>query len=79
MYTSIQKWGNSSAVRLPKAAMEKAGLQQHDRVEILVQEGSLLITPARRHLTLRERAAGYSGEYRPEEWQTGEIVGKEAW
>ena len=79
MYTTIQKWGNSRAVRLPKAVLEKAGLQENDRVEIRVENGYLLIVPAKKHLTLRERAAGYRGDYRPVEWDTGKPEGKEVW
>ncbi|MDP2871126.1 MAG: AbrB/MazE/SpoVT family DNA-binding domain-containing protein [Bacillota bacterium] len=79
MYTTIQKWGNSQAVRLPKAALEKAGLQENDRVEIIVHDGNLLIVPTKKHLTLRERAAGYLGDYRPLEWDTGKPAGKEVW
>jgi antitoxin MazE len=80
MYTTIQKWGNSQAVRLPKAALEKAGLQENDRVEIRVHDRrNLLIVPSKRHLTLRERAAGYHGDYRPVEWDTGKPAGKEVW
>ncbi|MEJ0025378.1 MAG: AbrB/MazE/SpoVT family DNA-binding domain-containing protein [Rhizomicrobium sp.] len=30
----IAKWGNSLAVRLPKALVEKLGLKEGDRVEI---------------------------------------------
>jgi len=79
VYTTVQKWGNSQAIRLPKAALEKTGLKENDRVEIQVHDSSLLIVPVRKHLTLRERAAGYAGDYRPVEWDTGRPVGKEVW
>lgn len=79
MYTTIQKWGNSQALRLPKAIIEKAGLQENDRVEIRVQNGNLLIVPLKKRLTLQERAAGYQGDYQPMEWDTGKPVGKEVW
>jgi hypothetical protein len=32
MFTTIQKWGNSQAVRLPKAVLEKASLKENDAV-----------------------------------------------
>ena len=35
MITTIQKWGNSQAVRLPKAVLESLMLQENDQVEIL--------------------------------------------
>lgn len=79
MFTTIQKWGNSKAVRLPKAVIEKTGLQENDRVEIRVQNGNILIVPQKKHLTLQERVAGYRGEYQPTEWDTGNPAGKEIW
>ncbi len=81
MYTTIQKWGNSRAVRLPKAALEKAGLKEKDTVEIRAEEGLLVIVPypAKKHLTLEERSAGYQGDYQPGEWDTGKPSGKEIW
>ncbi len=79
MYTTIQKWGNSQAVRIPKAVLEKAGLRENDRVEVKVENGNLLITPVNKHLTLQERSAGYEGDYRPVEWDTGKPAGKEVW
>ena len=45
MYTSIQKWGNNQAVRLPKAVLEKAGLKESDRLEIRTENGNVLLIP----------------------------------
>jgi antitoxin MazE len=79
LYTTIQKWGNSQAVRIPKIILEKAGLRENDRVEIRVEKGNLLIIPQKKHLTLQERAAEYNGDYQPVEWDTGKPKGKEIW
>jgi antitoxin MazE len=79
VYTAIQKWGNSQAVRLPKIILEKAGLNENDQVELIVEEGKVIIVPAKKHLTLKERAADYDGDYKPLEWDTGRPVGKEIW
>ncbi len=79
MNTTIQKWGNSRAVRLPKSILEKAGIQENDSVELVVKEGNIIITPTRKHLTLRERAAEYNGGYKPREWASGNPTGNEIW
>jgi antitoxin MazE len=79
MYTTIQKWGNSRAVRLPRSILEKAGLEEKDQVELVVKDGNITIVPARKHLTLRERAADYHKTYKPTEWDTGKPTGKEIW
>ncbi len=77
MYTSIQKWGNSQAVRLPKHILEQAGLNENDKVEISVQDGKLMIIPVKRHKKLAERIAEYEGDYQCHEWDTGKPAGKE--
>ncbi|MDD3350061.1 MAG: AbrB/MazE/SpoVT family DNA-binding domain-containing protein, partial [Eubacteriales bacterium] len=76
-YTTIQKWGNSQAIRLPKAALLNARLKENDRVEIKVEDGNLLIIPAKKHTTLQERIAEYTAEYKCSECDTGESAGKE--
>lgn len=77
MFTSIQKWGNSQAVRLPKSLLEMAGLQENDKVEIKVQDGNLLIIPVKKHKKLAERIAEYQKDYQCTEWDTGKPAGKE--
>lgn len=77
MYTSIQKWGNSQAVRLPKAILEKAGLNQNDQVELKVCDGNVVIIPVKKHRPLADRIAEYKGEYKCRELDTGDSVGNE--
>ncbi len=77
MYTTIQKWGNSQALRLPKAILEMAKLNENDKVEIKVQDGNLIIVPVKKHITLQERIAEYKGDYSCGEWDTGKPQGKE--
>jgi antitoxin MazE len=77
MFTTIQKWGNSQAVRLPKAILEKASLKENDKVEITVKDGNLIITPVKKHVTLQERIAEFQGDYLCSEWDTGKPTGKE--
>ncbi len=79
MFTTIQKWGNSQAVRLPKAILEKASLKENDKVEIRAEEGNLIIVPVKKHITLQERIAEYKGDYGCSEWDTEKPTGKEVW
>ncbi|AGL00002.1 AbrB/MazE/SpoVT family DNA-binding domain-containing protein [Desulfoscipio gibsoniae] len=76
MYGTIQKWGNSQAIRLPKAILEMAKLNENDKVEIKVQDGNLIISPVKKHKTLQERIAEYNGDYKCSEWDTGKPVVK---
>ncbi|NRN26776.1 AbrB/MazE/SpoVT family DNA-binding domain-containing protein [Photorhabdus heterorhabditis] len=43
----LKKWGNSPSVRLPVAIMQKASLNVDDTVEIVVEEGRIIITPVK--------------------------------
>ncbi len=77
MYTTIQKWGNSQGIRLPKVILEMANLSENDTVELKVENGNVIIAPAKKHISLKERIAEYEGDYQAHEWDTGSSVGKE--
>ena len=77
MYTTIQKWGNSQAVRLPKSILELANINENDKVLIKVQDGNLIIVPVKKHRSLDDRIAEYKEDYKVEEWVTGKPTGKE--
>ncbi len=48
MKAKIQKWGNSLAVRLPKAITEKADIVIEDEVDIDVEDtGKVVLLPCR--------------------------------
>ncbi|MCL2035705.1 MAG: AbrB/MazE/SpoVT family DNA-binding domain-containing protein [Oscillospiraceae bacterium] len=79
MQTTIQKWGNSQAIRLPKAILETAQLGENETVQIFAEQDKIIIKRAniRKHRTLTERLEGWTGEYVFEEWDTGAPVGRE--
>lgn len=43
----ISRWGNSAAIRLPKAVLDELGLKQGETVELNVRDGKGIIEPAR--------------------------------
>ncbi|HTF56554.1 MAG TPA: AbrB/MazE/SpoVT family DNA-binding domain-containing protein [Planctomycetota bacterium] len=45
MNTRIQKWGNSLALRIPKAAADEAGLTRGSEVDLKVEQGKLVVRP----------------------------------
>ena len=85
MLTTIQKWGNSQAIRLPKTLLDDMMLQENDKVEIVtdINSGSIIIKKAARKryakISLEERFKDYSGEYKCEECDWGPPVGNEVW
>lgn len=80
MYATIQKWGNSHAIRLPKGILEAVNLRENDRVEIDIDKDIIIIRRAnKKHIRLEDRIAEYTEEYRSGEWDTGGKKGKEVW
>ncbi len=76
MYATIQKWGNSNGLRIPKALLDALGLRENDRVELVQTEDAITIRRAapRRHKSLEERLTDFYGK--PIE-EIGPIHGKE--
>ena len=76
--TVIQKWGNSQAIRIPKAILSAANMRVDEPVSIDVSEDQIIVRRLPGYKTLDDLFAGYSGDYRPVEWDTGADVGREA-
>ena len=80
MVTKIQKWGNSLAVRIPKALADEAGLEQGKPVDLRFEDGELRIkTRRRKRYDLDEMLASVPDDYDEGEWDTGPPVGNEVW
>jgi len=45
MKTQVQKWGNSLAVRIPKAFANDLGLYQDSAIELSLEDGCLVLRP----------------------------------
>ena len=43
METVVSKWGNSSAVRLPKPYLQKLGIEDNDTVKLSIRGNSITI------------------------------------
>lgn len=80
MKTRVQKWGNSLALRIPKAFADEAGLHVNAAVDLCLVDGGLVVRPiAPQPLTLDELLRGVTDDNIPGEWDTGPATGKEVW
>jgi len=79
MITSIQKWGNSQGIRIPKSVLDLAGIPATGPVELTIEPDAIVIKKIaqQRPKSLRELFNGYDGTYTCSEWDTGADVGKE--
>ena len=79
MLTKIQKWGNSLALRIPKAFADETGLSRDSQVEIRVVDGQIHIVPVQARYELDTLLETITAENLHGEVDTGEAVGNEVW
>ena len=64
MITTVQKWGNSLAIRIPSMVAEQIALQQGTEIEMSVGEYAITLIPLRKKPTLDELLAKITPENR---------------
>jgi len=80
MDTKIQQWGNSLALRLPKAFAIEAKLHKGAVVDVSEEGGKIILTPVKKKkLTLKSLLSGVTRENIHSEISAGKRVGKEIW
>jgi len=79
MRTHVQRWGNSLAVRIPKAIAADAGFEDGAEVELRVRERSLVVARPERRYRLSELVAKITPRNRHDETPTGRVAGREIW
>ena len=78
MRTKIQKWGNSLALRIPKAFALEAQLENNSIVEISLVDGQIVIKPiSKKQLALEQLLTEATADNVHGEIDSGEAVGKE--
>ena len=75
----VTRWGNSLAVRIPKALAEQTLIEEGSEVELSVTEGVLTIRPRALTYRLEELLAQVTPDNRHDEIDWGGPQGKEAW
>ncbi|HWL39168.1 MAG TPA: AbrB/MazE/SpoVT family DNA-binding domain-containing protein [Gemmatimonadaceae bacterium] len=79
MTTTVQRWGNSLAIRIPKAYALEAGLEEDTEVEIGVRAGNLFVRPARKEWNLDSLLAGVTSSNLHREMDWNDPAGREVW
>ena len=77
MRVEVQKWGNSAAVRVPAQALKDAGIQLGQSLELVIEDGKLVMGPAAERL--EDLLARMWPENRHDLVLEGAAVGAEAW
>lgn len=79
MITSIQKWGNSQGIRIPKFLLEAVQWTGNEQLSVYAEEDKLVITKVDRRKNIKELFEGFEGVYTPIEIDWGKPVGEEVW
>jgi antitoxin MazE len=79
MQVEVVKWGNSSAVRLPAAALKEVQIALGDRLELKTEEGRIVLEPTQREYRLVDLLAGITKQNRHAPVDFGAPMGREAW
>ena len=80
MHTTVQKWGNSLALRIPRSVAKDVHLYQGSVVEIALVAGKIVVKPRQqRHYALVQLLRGVTKRNRHAELDWGGRVGQEAW
>lgn len=80
MRIQIQKWGNSLALRIPKAFAEDTGVEEGTAVDLSISKGKLVAIPAKRKkLSLRQLLSRVNRLNLHGEVDSGPPVGREVW
>ena len=77
MRSSVAKWGNSLALRIPKSYAKQLGLKQGSHVEITARANALIVRKP--EYTLEELLAKVTPGNRHAEVGTGRARGREKW
>jgi antitoxin MazE len=80
---AVSKWGNSTAIRLPKAVVEELGLKQGELIELTVKDGKGVISrpitkfnvPTLQEMVAEMERLGWENEPETVDW--GPDVGSE--
>ncbi len=79
MQSTVSRWGNSLAIRLPKGLAEDAALSNGTAIDFQLQDGAIVIRAARPQVNLDELLDRFLPEHRHGEFDVGEDVGAERW
>lgn len=80
MKSTVQKWGNSLAIRIPKSFAAEIDLSQGAEIDLVLFKNKIQIVPIKKkNITLDELLSQVTEENIHGEVDTGTPVGKEIW
>lgn len=79
MEARLQKWGNSSGIRIPSAILKSLNIKNNDKLELVQEDDKIIITKSKNNkISLKERFKNYK-ESNPVKFDWDDHVGREIW
>ena len=80
MKTTVRKWGNSAAVRIPAAVLQASRLNLDEVVDVREEAGRIVIEPVRQKTyELKALLKGITAKNRHKAIDFGPAMGNEVW
>lgn len=79
MNTTIQKWGNSQGIRIPKFLLEALNWSGNEELTVSAKDDKIIIERADKRKNINELFYGFNEEYYPEDVDWGKPKGDEIW
>jgi len=80
MRTAVQRWGNSLALRIPRAYAAETRMAEGSEVELTLKSGALVVQPiVRKRHSLAALVRRITTANQHDAIATGKAVGQEVW
>ena len=79
MKATIQKWGNSLAIRIPKNITKDSRVSEGSNIDIMVENGKIILSTSPKVYSLKELLKNVTNENIHSEISTGDYIGGEIW
>ncbi len=79
MTTTIQKWGNSQGIRIPKFILDAVHWSGDESLVMKTENDKIIIERAEKRKTIKELFDGFDDDYVPVKMDWGDPVGNEVW
>ena len=80
MEARIQKWGNSSGIRITSSILKSLNIKTNDILNIQQEDDRIIISiPKKKKISLKDRFKEYYAKNLSKEFSWDENVGREIW
>ena len=74
---TVNSWGNSNGIRLPKSVLEELNIGLHDELQLHILNGDIVLKKNFKHKSFEERLKEYDGQISVCSFEWGDPAGKE--